>query len=414
MAKKKARKLGLEDSTLLSDDLLLEIPEGAEGEDDLQRVSPRQLTETVVAATDWTTETIVRQMDRKNIDINPSFQRRDAWTSDRKSTFIESLLLGLPIPQLVLAESKTQKGSYIVIDGKQRLLTLRQFAAADGDPLYAPLRLTNLKQRPDLNDRTLAELRDDPTFANEVRAFENQTIRTVVIKNWPNENVLYLIFLRLNTQSVALSPQELRQALHPGPFLVFVDEQSARLEGLRIFLNAPKPDFRMRDAELLLRYYAFLNFLPEYHGNMKGFLDDTCEKLNRAWDTRAPQLEGQLEQLKGAFDTVFEIFGPESAFKKWEAGRYERRANRAVYDIMTYYFSDPTVANLAVKHRGLVKADFERLCEHNVEFKRSLETTTKSLNATVTRFAVWGTTLQHRLKRPLVIPRLEDKSIILV
>jgi len=87
------------------DDPLLGTPEGAEGEDDLQQVSPRQLTETVVAATDWTTETIVRQMDRRNININPSFQRRDAWTPDRKSTFIESVLLGLPIPQLVLAES---------------------------------------------------------------------------------------------------------------------------------------------------------------------------------------------------------------------------------------------------------------------------------------------------------------------
>ncbi len=411
MTRKKALKLELGDHLQLTDDLLLETPEGAEGEDDLQQVSSRQLNDTVVAATDWTTETIVRQMDRKNININPSFQRRDAWTVDRKSTFIESLLLGLPIPQLVLAESRSEKGSYIVIDGKQRLLTLRQFAAAPGDPLYTPLKLTNLKQRPDLNGRTLADLRDDPAFVNEVRAFENQTIRTVVIKNWPNENVLYLIFLRLNTGSVALSPQELRQALHPGPFLVFVDDQSTKLEGLRVFLNSTKPDFRMRDAELLVRYYAFLNFLEKYHGNMKVFLDDACKQLNADWKTQQVRIETQLERLKAAFDAVFEIFGRDSAFKKWDHGRYESRANRAVFDIMTYYFADPDVASLAVRHKGAVKADFERLCDKDADFKRSLETTTKSLDATVIRFAAWGTALQDRLKKRLVVPRLEDKAI---
>jgi len=290
------------------------------------------------------------------------------------------------------------------------LLTLRQFAATPGDPLYAPLRLTDLKQRPDLNGLTLAELRDDPGRSNEVRAFENQTIRTVVIKNWPDENVLYLIFLRLNTGSVALSPQELRQALHPGPFLSFVDEESTKLDGLKAFLNSSKPDFRMRDAELLVRYYAFLNFLTDYHGNMKVFLDETCERLNGRWALNAGQMQQQLEYLKGAFEAIFEIFG-EFAFRKFDGGKYERRSNRAVYDVMTHYFADPAVAALAVRSKAAVKADFERLCESNLDFKRSLETTTKSLEATVTRFAAWGTTLQARLRRQMIIPRLVDKTI---
>ncbi|MGN6930399.1 DUF262 domain-containing protein, partial [Neisseria sp. P0015.S010] len=76
---------------------------------------------------DWTTETIIRQIEKGNIILNPDFQRRDAWNKKKKSQFIESLILGLPIPQIVLAESKDQKGKYIVLDGKQRLLSLRQF-----------------------------------------------------------------------------------------------------------------------------------------------------------------------------------------------------------------------------------------------------------------------------------------------
>src|SRR5947209_7589571 len=81
----------------------------------------------VVNGTDWTTETIVSQLRRGNIQLNPRFQRRDAWKLDRKSRFIESLIVGLPIPQIVLAESKQERGKFIVLDGKQRLLAILQF-----------------------------------------------------------------------------------------------------------------------------------------------------------------------------------------------------------------------------------------------------------------------------------------------
>src|SRR5687767_3559104 len=67
-------------------------------------------TAAVVSGTDWTTETIVSQLERKNIQLAPRFQRRDAWKKDRKSRFIESLIVGLPIPQIVLAESKQDRG----------------------------------------------------------------------------------------------------------------------------------------------------------------------------------------------------------------------------------------------------------------------------------------------------------------
>ncbi|WP_218672459.1 DUF262 domain-containing protein, partial [Salmonella enterica] len=93
----------------------------------------------VVSGTDWTTETIINQINKNNIQLNPDFQRRDAWDKSRKSNFIESLILGLPIPQLVLAERKEQRGAYIVLDGKQRLLSIRQFAAEKGDENYESL-----------------------------------------------------------------------------------------------------------------------------------------------------------------------------------------------------------------------------------------------------------------------------------
>ncbi|MBQ8133912.1 MAG: DUF262 domain-containing protein [Clostridia bacterium] len=88
---------------------------------------PDRFSQAVIWGTDWTTETINNQLVKGNIDLNPSFQRRDAWDNGEKSRLIESLMLGLPVPPIILAENKGKKNSYIVIDGKQRLLSIRRF-----------------------------------------------------------------------------------------------------------------------------------------------------------------------------------------------------------------------------------------------------------------------------------------------
>src|SRR2546430_607876 len=123
-------------------------------------------------------------------------------------------------------------------------------------------------------------MESDAELGEDVSFFQNQTIRTVVLRAWPDDDFLYRVFLRLNTGSVKLAPQELRQALLPGPFVRFVEERSAESDSIRRALNLTAPDFRMRDAELLVRYYAFANFLARYTGNLKAFLDDTCSRLN--------------------------------------------------------------------------------------------------------------------------------------
>ena len=173
-----------------------------------------------------------------------------------------------------------------------------------------------------MNGKTIQALESDANFADDLTAFQNQTIRTVVIKAWPNEAVLYLIFLRLNTGSVQLSPQELRRALHPGPFVSFADERSATIVGLQRILKTTKPDFRMRDVELLVRYYAFHNYLSDYKGNLKGFLDSACKTLNSEWGTREREIRKQADGLEAAIDTTFKVFG-DRAFRKWDGRKYE-------------------------------------------------------------------------------------------
>ena len=377
--------------------LLGDSDEGSESEEDIGKVDPSLVNKAVVTGTDWTADTILNQLKKGNIVLDPAFQRRDAWNDKRKSKFIESLILGLPIPQIVLAESQESKGTFLVIDGKQRLLTLQRFAGIGLDADTDPLKLSGLDVREDLNGKTFADLENNAQLSRYLSAFENQTIRTVVVRNWQNERVLYLIFHRLNTTSVALSPQELRQALHPGDFLRFAAKYSEGSPGLKRVLKLDKPDFRMRDVELLIRYYAYKNFLPEYPGNLKEFLDETCKQLNRKWKQKEDVLRKQAEQLERAIKTVFRIFGPAGAFRKWDGERFERSPNRAVFDIMTYYFSDPSLRKAARAAASDVKDEFKTLCNDDERFRRSIETTTKSIEANRIRFTVWARTLSKTL-----------------
>ena len=104
----------------------LQFDDESDEQDVAERIT-RGTVAAVVSGTDWTTETIVSQLKRNNIQLRPRFQRRDAWKRDRKSRFIESLIVGLPIPQIVLAESKQDRGKFMVLDGKQRLLSILQY-----------------------------------------------------------------------------------------------------------------------------------------------------------------------------------------------------------------------------------------------------------------------------------------------
>ena len=373
----------------------------------------RGTTNAVVTGTDWTTDTILDQMRKGNIDLSPKFQRREAWTAERKSRYIESLFLGYPVPQLVLAETKQPKGKYIVIDGKQRLLAIRRFGATSQDESFNPLKLTNLEIRKDFNGMSLKELRANPKYKDEVNYYENQPIRTVVIRNWEYEDVLYRIFIRLNTGSLPLSTQELRQALHPGPFSEFSDDFAANSEAIHKALGIEGPDFRMRDVEILFRYFAFSLFLGDYHGNLKDFLDNTGERLNRLYQDDSKYVEDEARRCEKSINATFSIFG-RYAFKRWNDGvkKYDGPFNRAVFDVMTYYFKHDAIAKKAIEEKEAVTEAYKVLCKKPI-FLNSIQTTTKSLKATTARLNAWGKSLEKTLDIKVPYPTLEDNRIIL-
>lgn len=95
----------------------------------------------------------------------------------------------------------------------------------------------------------------------------------------------------------------------------------------------------MRDIELVIRYYAFRNFVTSYKGDYKLFLDNTCEVFNKEWSKKEQVVKEQAEELNSVIRLCSDIFGKDHVFRRWKGNKYESRMNRAVFDIIVYYFS---------------------------------------------------------------------------
>ncbi|MGO1120942.1 DUF262 domain-containing protein [Rhodovibrionaceae bacterium A322] len=396
MAGESFSELELQDS-----EIELQEPRGASEQDselqdelsDLEHVK-NWADGAVLWSTDWTAETVISQLNRGNIDLDPNFQRRSAWTDKKQSLFIESAILGLPIPQLILAEDRNRKGSFIVIDGKQRLLAIRRFASTKSESKFRPLKLRGLGERAELNGKSYVDLLESEDCSEDLAAFQNSSIRTVVIRNWKSEAYLYEVFLRINTGSVQLSPQELRQALHPGPFSSYVDVASSDSPGLRAALGLKAPDFRMRDAEILLRYLAYKNFHSMFAGNLKVFLDNTTKELNETWAEKEKLVKSQIEEMDNAFEFTRNAFGEKAYLRKWNGDEFERRKNRAVFDIMLHFFSVPEYRRATANRANELRDRFIDLCQNDAEFLASIERTTKTVEANEIRFNRWAEVIQ--------------------
>ncbi|MDI3345933.1 DUF262 domain-containing protein [Streptomyces sp. AJ-1] len=362
----------------------------AENENDLLSWQDDEAATTTV---DWTVETVVSQMRKGRIDLNPSFQRRDAWTRVAKSQYVESLVQRFPVPQIVLAEDPKRPGKFLVIDGKQRLLSIRQFCANPDDPRDAEwqnekLRLTGLKESANLNGLTYERMEEK--FPGDATRFENATIRAVLLRKWHSQDFLYTIFYRLNSGSLKLSAQELRQALFPGDFMDFVDSYSGTSPALRWLLRKPKPDRRMVDAELLLRFISFHVGVHVYEGNLKNFLDDTAETLSDAWKEGAEgEVKSAVEQMEQAIFAARDVFGAD-ACRKYVEGKFERSLNRALFDVQIHYLTDPDLRGWQTENPGRTVKAFKDLCTSDAAFIDSVSSTTKTPRAVRKRFEAWG------------------------
>ena len=346
----------------------------------------------IIAPSDWTVETLYQQIG-KQVDLDPAFQRRNVWSTDAKSRFIESLFLGVPIPQILLSAKPAQKNSFVVLDGKQRLLTVKEFI--DGKlPNGRRFKLRGLKVLSEIEGCTWDDLKDNEEWSYRLL---NETLRTAVIRGWSDENVLYEIFYRLNSGSVKLSPMELRMSLHPGEFLKFIVNWTEKTGSIHKILNRKTPDPRMNDVELAVRFLAFHKTDIMYKGNLKEFLDSTCTLLNKKFsedEKVEEETEFYLKEMELAIDTGISVFTQRKFCRKFSDGQYETRFNRALFDILVGSLTNADVRDFALNEPDKFKSAFEIISEEN-EFRRSVETTTKSVSATTMRFSKWYQTVEN-------------------
>lgn len=250
-----------------------EQDQGFDDLDELSEVLPEFYSITSYGA-DYPVDGIVKRINEGNIVIPRfgesqddslsvvGFQRNFVWTKAQSDRFIESLLLGLPVPGIFLV--KERNGKLLVLDGQQRLLTLsafykgvikkKEFSLENAQPRFQGKTYESL----DVSDRT--KLDDYVIHA------------TIIRQDEPSEeqNSVYLIFERLNSGSTLLQPQEIRVALYHGEFA----ELLARLNEHKSWrVVCGKKNNRLKDVEVILRFLAMFYYRKRYKKPMKSFLN---------------------------------------------------------------------------------------------------------------------------------------------
>lgn len=289
------------------------IEDGVEDLNEAKEVIPYNFEITAYGA-DYDVDGIVKRMKRGDIIVptfDPEskdtesgivgFQRRYVWNRPQADRFIESLLLGLPVPGIFLVREPS--GINLVLDGQQRLKTLEGFYR--GTLLGKEFKLETVQDR-------FKGLLYDELDEDDRRRIDDAIIHaTVVRQDAPTEDQesVYLIFERLNTGGTSLQPQEIRSALYHGELPELLRDLNQNEDWRAVF---GKQSERLKDQELILRFFAMLYYGKSYRRPMKVFLNRYMA-TNRHFKTQSEKdLRNTFEQTIKAIreakgDRVFRI-----------------------------------------------------------------------------------------------------------
>jgi hypothetical protein len=303
---------------------------------------------------DYPVDGLVKRLKEGTIYV-PPFQRSYVWSIRDASRFVESLLLGLPVPGVFLSkEDMTNK--LLVIDGQQRLRSLQFFYDRVFEPGKREFRLEGVQERYD--GRTI-----DTLEIEDRRHLDDSIIHATIMRQdipSDDDSSIYHVFERLNTGGKVLSGQEIRACLYHGPF----DELIAELntdEGWRAIFGSENK--RLRDQELILRFFAFKHDGNVYFRPLKGFLNKFM-KSNRYLDRySADQLS---QEFKETVSTIRQNLGDRPF-------RPERVLNAAILESVMVSVSDgldsKTLDTRALKRR------YEKLLQNEAYLSATVRNT---------------------------------------
>lgn len=219
---------------------------------------------------------LVNQFEEEEFYVPREYQRNFIWTNTDKSYFIESVLMGLPIPFMFFAD--TSDGKIEIVDGAQRTQTLVQFAQNE-------LKLNDLEILTDSNGLSFSDL----DIAVQ-RRFLNTNIRVVYLEEGTTKNVRQEIFKRINTSGRLAKPAEIRRGSFDGPFKVFLEECVKNELFQKLAPRSKEVEDRYEGFELVLRFFAYTDSYQDdfnnYDGNVTKFLDRYLKQKNKVFDDK--------------------------------------------------------------------------------------------------------------------------------
>lgn len=337
-------------------------------------------------------ESLLGKFKKGRLNIQPEYQRQFVWDKVKSSHLIESALLDIPLPMVYLSEEKDGKEN--VIDGQQRLTSF--FSFIDGKlPDGNDFKLSGLKVFTELNGKKYSELSDE--LQDKIRYYK---IRTIKFKKESDNDLQFEIFARLNTGSVPLNDQELRNCVYRGKFNDLLKELTQDND-FKYLLGLSNADKRMKDRELVLRFAAFHFYTYlNYKAPIKNFLNHTMEKYQNISDNDAQDLRNAFKNTVQIIKTLLD----KNAFKRFyrgdeknKNGKWEPlKFNVSLYDILMYSFARED-KNTVYQNLDCIREALIDLMTTDQEFIDSIELSTSGVKAVTIRFDKWRMTLQNIL-----------------
>ena len=232
---------------------------------------------------DFTIDYIVERF-REGLFYIPDYQREFVWKEPNKCRFIESVILGLPIPMMFVADM--DDGRLEIVDGAQRIQTLEQFVNDD-------LRISGLKRLPSLNGFRYSDL--PPA---QMRKLGTKALRIVVLEDSTTPDLRQEIFDRVNTSGLPARASEVRRGALTGPFMKFVRQLAREELFTKLCPITKQARDRREDEELVLRFFAYSDRYKAFRHDVDKFLDDFA---------REHRNEFERERMKAEFTATLEF-----------------------------------------------------------------------------------------------------------
>jgi len=218
-----------------------------------------------------------------NVVYIPDYQREFVWSPVRRSKFIESIILGVPIPYFFFADVD---GKMEIVDGSQRIRTMAEYIRGD-------LKLSGLEKLTTLNGSRFSDL---PKHRR--RRIINKSLRAIYLSESTDGSARFDLFERLNTGSDELKPAEIRKGALAGSFYNFLAKCAENEIFKEICPITSSIGMRSEGTERILRFFAYSNSLDGYSGKVSVFLDSYMKNMNKSFDNvKEQELQNKFDRM---------------------------------------------------------------------------------------------------------------------